>query len=61
LGFEAEVEIIDTKIFEEDEEIDLQLSIGKPEKKRISLLDAQKLMRKETFAAMMVNGEKPMA
>jgi malate dehydrogenase (oxaloacetate-decarboxylating)(NADP+) len=35
LGFEAEVEIIDTKNFEKtNEEIDLQLSIGKPEKKR---------------------------
>jgi hypothetical protein len=44
LGFEA-VEIIDTKILRKtNEEIDLQLS-GKPEKKRISLLDAQKLMR----------------
>jgi malate dehydrogenase (oxaloacetate-decarboxylating)(NADP+) len=40
LGFEAEVEIIDTKIFEEDERRN-RLSIGKPEKKRISLLDAQ--------------------
>jgi hypothetical protein len=38
LGFEAEVEIIDTKILRKtNEEIDLQLSIGKPEKKRISL------------------------
>jgi hypothetical protein len=36
LGFEAEVEIIDTKIFEEDEEIDLQLSIGN-QKRRGSL------------------------
>jgi phosphotransacetylase len=45
-----------------NEEIDLQLSIGKPEKKRISLLDAQKLMRERNyFAAMMVNEEKPMA
>jgi malate dehydrogenase (oxaloacetate-decarboxylating)(NADP+) len=63
LGFEAEVEIIDTKILRKtNEEIDLQLSIGKPEKKRISLLDAQKLMRERNyFAAMMVNEEKPMA
>jgi hypothetical protein len=30
----------------------------KPEKKRISLLDAQKLMRESYFAAMMVNEEK---
>jgi malate dehydrogenase (oxaloacetate-decarboxylating)(NADP+) len=49
LGFEAEVEIIDTKILRKtNEEIDLQLSIGKPEKKRISLLDAQKCA-KETI------------
>jgi malate dehydrogenase (oxaloacetate-decarboxylating)(NADP+) len=35
----------------------LQLS-GKPERRGISLLDAQKLMRERNyFAAMMVNGE----
>jgi hypothetical protein len=56
LGFEAEVEIIDTKILRKtNEEIDLQLSIGKPEKKR-DLYWMLKLMRERNyFAAMMVN------
>jgi malate dehydrogenase (oxaloacetate-decarboxylating)(NADP+) len=55
MGFEAEVEIIDTKFLRKtNEEIDL--SIGKPERRGISLLDAQKLMRERNyFAAMMVN------
>jgi malate dehydrogenase (oxaloacetate-decarboxylating)(NADP+) len=63
LGFEAEVEIIDTKIFgKTNEEIDLQLSIGKPEKKRDLFIGCSKLMRERNyFAAMMVNEEKPMA
>jgi hypothetical protein len=46
LGFEAEVEIIDTKILRKtNEEIDLQLSIGKPERRGIlgcSKVNAQK-------------------
>jgi malate dehydrogenase (oxaloacetate-decarboxylating)(NADP+) len=62
LGFEAEVEIIDTKIFEKtNEEIDLQLSIG-PEKKRYLFIGCSKLMRERNyFAAMMVNEGKLMA
>jgi hypothetical protein len=51
LGFEAEVEIIDTKIFwKTNEEIDLQLSIGKPEKKRDLFIGCSKVnARKKLF------------
>jgi malate dehydrogenase (oxaloacetate-decarboxylating)(NADP+) len=56
--FETEVEIIDTKIFEEDERRNRFANITWETRKRrgISLLDAQKLMRERNyFAAMMVN------
>jgi malate dehydrogenase (oxaloacetate-decarboxylating)(NADP+) len=58
LGFEAEVEIIDTKILRKtNEEIDLQLSIGKPEKKRDFIGCSKVNARKNYFAAMMNEGE----
>jgi malate dehydrogenase (oxaloacetate-decarboxylating)(NADP+) len=58
LGFETEVEIIDTKIDEENERRNRFANTYWEARKRrgISLLDAQKLMRERNyFAAMMVN------
>jgi hypothetical protein len=50
LGFEAEVEIIDTKILKTNEEIDLQLSIGKPEKEGDLFIGCSKVnARKKLF------------
>jgi hypothetical protein len=57
LGFEAEVEIIDTKILRKtNEEIDLQLSIGKPEKRDL-FIGCSKLMREKTILLMVNEGE----
>jgi hypothetical protein len=51
LGFEAEVEIIDTKM-RQNEEIDLQLSIGKPEKKRDLFIGCSKVNARKTILQM---------
>jgi malate dehydrogenase (oxaloacetate-decarboxylating)(NADP+) len=58
LGFEAEVQIIDPKIKEEESRRNKFANVYWKTRKRrgISLLDAQKLMRERNyFAAMMVN------
>jgi hypothetical protein len=51
VGFEAEVEIIDTKFLKKtNEEIDLQLGIGKPERRGDLFIGCSKInARKETI------------